>query len=412
MLRIRKHNIFTLLAIALTAVQTSAISQPATTTASVNGIEPIRIGAIFPLTGGSSDMGNSARIGAQVAVDQINLELGGMLGHKVVLVVRDDASNPDVGLKQSEDLVLKEKVHATVGFCNSGVAMKSLDFFQKNKHPLLVTCATGSAITGKYSAAESYIFRTSARDALQSQFLVDDLVLRKLKKVALLVDESGYGDAGLKDLEAALAKAGLKAHAVVRFKLGVKSLVDEIKQLKDSGADALIGWTVGPEQGVIAASKATVRWDVPQLGPWGLSHASAYSASNGAVNGAMMVQTVLPSPSLERHANFLRSYAKLSKEVPIGSMMSAAQTYDAVHLLFRAMFHTSGDLSGVAIKSALENLSKPYYGVVTTYINPFSNKDHDAISNNMLWLGTWRGGERSYAYKDDEAKSLTFRRKQ
>jgi branched-chain amino acid transport system substrate-binding protein len=372
----------------------------------------IKIGAIFPLTGGSSDMGTSARMGAQVAVDQINQEMGGLLGRKVQLVVRDDAANPDTGLKHAQDLVLTEKVAATVGFCNSGVAMKALDVFQTNKHPLLVTCATGSAITGKYPAAGSYIFRTAARDQLQSQFLVDEIVLRKLSKIALLVDDSGYGDAGLKDLEAALQKVGLKAHRVLRFKVGVTTLLEEVKQLKESGADALVGWTVGPEQGVIAASRAAAKWNVPQLGPWGLSHASAFSTSGGSVNGAVMVQTVLPNPGMERHANFLRGYAKLSKELPIGSMMAAAQSYDAVNLLLRAMFQTHSDLSGGAIKNALENISRPYYGVVTTYVNPFSNKDHDAISANMLWLGTWRNGERAYAYKDDADKAVVVRRKE
>lgn len=357
-------------------------------------------------------MGTSARMGAQVAVDQLNQELGGLLGRKVQLVVRDDAATPDTGLKHAEDLVLKEKVHATVGYCNSGVAMKALDVFQTNKHPLVVTCATGSAITGKYPAVESYIFRTSARDQLQSQFLVDDIVKRKLKKVALLVDDSGYGDAGLKDLEAALQKAGLAAHKVLRFKLGVKTLLDEVKQLKDAGADALVGWTVGPEQGVIAASRAAAKWDVPQFGPWGLSHASALSGSGGAANGALMVQTVLPNVGMERHASFLRGYAKLSKELPIGSMMAAAQSYDAVNLLLRAMFQTQSDLSGPRIKHALENISKPYYGVVTTYVSPFSNKDHDAISANMLWLGTWVNGERAYAYKEDAAKAVVLRRKE
>jgi branched-chain amino acid transport system substrate-binding protein len=393
-------------------MQCVAWAQPALVAADASDKNTIKIGAIFPLTGGSSDMGTSARMGAQVAVDQINQELGGLLGRKVQLVVRDDAATPDTGLKHAQDLVLTEKVVATVGFCNSGVAMKALDVFQTNKHPLLVTCATGSAITGKYPAAESYIFRTAARDQLQSQFLVDDIVKRKLKNVALLVDDSGYGDAGLKDLEAALQKAGLKAHKVLRFKVGVKTLLDEVKQLKDSGADALIGWTVGPEQGVIAASRAAAKWDVPQFGPWGLSHASALSGSGGAANGAFMVQTVLPNAGMERHASFLRGYAKLSKELPIGSMMAAAQSYDAVNLLLRAMFQTQSDLSGQRIKNALENIGRPYYGVVTTYVSPFSNKDHDAISANMLWLGTWANGERAYAYKEDAAKAVVVRRKE
>jgi branched-chain amino acid transport system substrate-binding protein len=102
----------------------------------------------------------------------------------------------------------------------------------------------------------------------------------------------------------------------------------------------------------------------------------------------------------------------LSKELPIGSMMAAAQTYDAVNLLLRAMFQTQGDLSGPRIKNALENLAKPYYGVVTTYASPFINKDHDAISANMLWLGTRANGERAFAYKEDAAKSVVVRRKE
>jgi branched-chain amino acid transport system substrate-binding protein len=373
--------------------------------------KPIRIGIIFPLTGGSSDMGNSARVGAQVAVNEIN-EVGGYLGRRLELVIRDDQANNDEGLKQAQDLVLKEKVVATIGFCNTGVAMKAVDVFQSNKHVLMVPCATGTALTAKYPAAESFIFRTSARDQLQTQFLVDEIVKRNLSKVALLVDTSGYGDAGLKDLEGALARAGLKAVAVTRFKVGVQNLEEEMKHLKASGADALIGWTVGPEEGVISAARAAVNWNVPQFGPWGLSHASAFAISKGKVEGTLMVQTVLPNIFMERNSAFLRNYTKLSKETPIGSMMSGAQTYDSVYLLLRAIFDSKGDLSGPALKKALENPSGTYRGVVTTYERAFSPTDHDAISANMLWLGTWRNAERGYAYKEDERRATILRRKE
>ena len=395
------------LATALSVVAPSAMAQaPA-----APGAQPIRLGLILPLTGGSADMGNSARVGAQVAVEEINA-VGGYLGRKLELVIRDDQANNDMGLAHAEELVLKEKVTATIGFCNTGVAMKALDVFQNNQHLLIVPCATGTAITAKYPAAESFIFRTSARDQLQSKFLVDDIVKRGLKKVALLVDTTGYGDGGLRDLEAALKAEGLTPHIVVRFKVGVKTLADEMKQLKDSGADALIGWTVGPEQGVISAARAAAGWNVPQYGPWGLSHGSAFEVSKGAVEGALMVQTVLPNPFMERNSAFLRGYARFSKERPIGSMMSAAQTYDSVHLLLRAMFVSRGDLSGKGLKNGLENLREPYRGVVTTYEKPFSNADHDAISANMLWLGTWRGGERTYAYKEDASRATVIRRKE
>jgi branched-chain amino acid transport system substrate-binding protein len=390
------------LALAGTALSLAAQAQSA---------PPIRIGLIFPLTGGSADMGNSARVGAQVAVDEIN-EVGGYLGRKLELVVRDDRADNDTGLKHAQELVTRENVAATIGFCNTGVAMKALDVFQSNKSVLIVPCATGTAITAKYPPADSYIFRTSARDQLQTQFLVDEVVKRGLTRVALLVDNSGYGDAGLKDLEAALGRAGLKPAAVVRFKLGVQNLEPEMQQLKASGADALIGWTVGPEEGVISAARAAVGWKVPQLGPWGLSHASAFATSQGRVEGTAMVQTIVPNFFLERNSTFVRHYAKVSNETLIGSMMSAAQTYDSVNLLLRAMFDSKGDLSGPALKRALENPSNIYRGVVSTYDRAFSASDHDAISGNMLWLGTWRNGERGYYYKEDERSASIIRRKE
>ena len=93
-------------------------------------------------------------------------------------------------------------------------------------------------------------------------------------------------------------------------------------------------------------------------------------------------------------------------------MMSAAQTYDSVYLLLRAMFDSKGDLSGPALKKALENPSGSYRGVLTTNERAFSPADHDAISANMLWLGTWRNQERGYAYKEDERRATIIRRKE
>lgn len=372
---------------------------------------PIRLGLILPLTGTSADMGNSARIGAEIAVDEIN-HAGGYLGRPLQLVERDDKADGDSGRQHAQDLVLKEHVLATIGFCNTGVAMKAIDVFQDNKSVLVVPCATGTAITARYAPADSYIFRTAARDQPQAQFLVDEIVRRKLRHVALLVDNTSDGDAGLKDLQAALQREGLQPAMVLRFPPGVRTLDVEMRQLKASGADALIGWTAGPEQGVISASRASVAWSVPQFGPWGLSHASAFQLSGGKVEGAAMVQTVLPNIFLERNSAFLRQYARHGQETPIGSMMSAAQTYDSVYLLLRAMIDAHADLGGPSLKRALENPSFVYRGVVSTYDHPFSATDHDAISANMLWLGTWRNQERAYYYKDDERKATLIRRKQ
>jgi branched-chain amino acid transport system substrate-binding protein len=79
--------------------------------------------------------------------------------------------------------------------------------------------------------------------------------------------------------------------------------------------------------------------------------------------------------------------------------------------MLRAVFQTKGDVSGPALKAALEDLREPYRGVVTTFERPFSKDDHDAFSDRMIWLGEWRGGNIVYHYPADARLSSVMRRK-
>lgn len=390
-------------ALALGAMQ-GAMAQPATT-------KPLRVGFICPFSGGSQDFGNSARLGAELAVKEIN-EVGGFLGRPVELVARDDKAQPDEGRRISEELVLKEKVDFTIGFCNTGVAMKALDVFQDNKHLLMVPVSTGSAVTAKYPAQSSYIFRMSARDTLQAAHLVDDVVKRGFTRVALFADKTGYGEGGFKDVEKFLADKGLKPAYIARFDLGVKSLTAQMQEAKAAGADVIIGYTVGPEAAVIAVSRAEAKFSVPFYGPWPISFRTVHEKSGGAAEGAIMVQTIIQDLSNERRSSFIARLKRHSGQAPIGSLMAAAQSYDAVHLMLRAVFQTKGDTSGDALKTALENLQRPYSGVVTTHDKPFSATDHDAFTRNMIWLGVWRRGEIQFFYPEDAKRAGFIRRKE
>jgi branched-chain amino acid transport system substrate-binding protein len=90
----------------------------------------------------------------------------------------------------------------------------------------------------------------------------------------------------------------------------------------------------------------------------------------------------------------------------------AAQSYDALHLMLRALFQSRGDTSGNALKRALENLERPYSGVVTTHDHPFDANDHDAFSRNMVWLGVWHRGEVRFFYPEDARRASYIRRKE
>lgn len=125
-----------------------------------------------------------------------------------------------------------------------------------------------------------------------------------------------------------------------------------------------------------------------------------------------MAQSIIQDLSNERRASFIARLKHSADKQTVSSLMAAAQSYDAVHLMLRVMFQTKGDLSGDALKAALENLERPYSGVVTTHDRPFSSSDHDAFTRNMIWLGVWRKGEVHFQYPEDAKRASIIRRKE
>ena len=321
--------------------------------ASAQGGPTLKVGVIGPFTGPSSDFGVPMLQGIQLAAEEINA-VGGYMGRHLELVIKDDQGNPDIGLKGAKELVAAG-VAATIGFCNTGVAQKSLEVFQNAKLPLIIPCATGTPLTTQYPAPESYIFRTSARDAIQAPYVVEDIVRRGWTHVAIFADTTGYGEAGLKDVVAALAAKNLKAVHIARFPLGVKDLRTELTAAREAGADVVFSYTVGVENAVIAVGRKELKWRVPQVGAWPLSFPFFINGAKDAAEGAMMAQTFIAEPSNERRAAFLSAYRHKFQQ-PMAVPMAAAQGYDSTYLLAFSLFGVrDGNPTGPVLKAALEN---------------------------------------------------------
>ena len=395
------------LALALSAALLGGIAPQAS---AATATTTVRVGLIGPFTGGSADFGNSMRNGVELALAEINA-LGGYVGRQIELVVRDDQGNPERARQMSEELI-KEGVVAAIGFCNTGNAIKSMDIYQAARVPLIVPCATGTPITATYPPAQSYIFRTSARDSLQVPFVVNEAVRRGWTKIAVLADNTGYGESGLKDLTRALEAHKLKPVYVGRFDIGVKDASDIVRQARDAGAQTLFTITVGPENAVIGRAREALGWKVAQIGPWGLTFPTYIQAAKSAAEGTLMAMTFVAEPTNERRSSFLSNYRRHHKTEQIPVPIAAAQAYDTPYLLTYAMLTIKQPgFDGTAVKRALETNDRPYYGVVATYKNAFSSTDHDAMTENMLYLGTVRNGAVTFANPDDAKRNLIVQRK-
>ena len=375
--------------------------------------EPIKIGISGPFTGGSSSMGVSMRDGVKLAISEIN-KAGGVLGRQLVGVERDDEARNELGVQIAQELINKEKVVATVGFINTGVALASQRFYQEAEIPVFNNVATGTVVTQQFAAPKektNYIFRNAANDIIQSAMIVDEAITRRgFKKPAILADSTNYGQLGREDLVRALAAKGVKPVAEEKFNIKDTDMTAQLLRAKEAGADVILTYGIGPELAQIANGQAKLGWKVPLIGSWTLSMSSFIDTSAANGDGAMMPQTFIQTPNTPRRKAFIEAYQAAYKTERMPSPVSAAQGYDSIYLLAAAI-KQANSTDGRKIREALENLNTKVDGVITVYDHPFTAADHEAISGNIPVFGLVKDGRVVAAHDEDVAGDKAIRTK-
>ncbi len=262
--------------------------------AGASSAQAIRIGLSGPFSGGSSPMGESMRNGVRLAVAEINAT-GGIGGRPIELVERDDRANNDEGARIATELA-QMKVAATIGIVNTGVGLASIDIYQGARIPLMIAVSTGPVLTRKYAPPASlanFIFRISPTLDLEARMVAEDLKKRSIARIALMADDTAYGDSGTAAFGEAARLAGLDLVSVQRFRIGDTDMRRQLQHARTAGAQAVVGWGIGPELAQLARGMAAMRWQVPLLGSWTLSMRNFINAAGSAGEGALMPQTFI-----------------------------------------------------------------------------------------------------------------------
>jgi branched-chain amino acid transport system substrate-binding protein len=387
----------------LTLATTTALIAPAL------AADPIKVGLSGPFTGGSSSMGVSMRDGVKLAVDEIN-KAGGVNGSMIQLVERDDEAKNEVGVQVSQELINKEKVVATLGFINTGVAQAGQRFYQEAEIPVINNVATGSILTRQWPDQKTnYVFRTSANDTIQSAMIADEAVKRQgFKKPAILADSTNYGQLGREDMTKALAKFDVKPVATEKFNIGDTDMTAQVLKAKEAGADVILTYAIGPELAQIANAMAKLGWKVPLIGSWTLSMASYIDTAGPNGDGAIMPETFIEMPTTPKRKAFIDAYHKAYGGDRMPSPVSAAQGYDSAYILAAALKQAKST-DGRKLREALENLQDKIEGVVTVYDHPFTATDHEAISANIPVMGLVKNGRVIPAHAEDVAGDKAMR---
>lgn len=128
------------------------------TTALAQDQEPVRIGAIYILSGNAATYGEFARNGAYLAAEEIN-SAGGILGRPIELIFEDSEGSAEVAIRAARRLAFEDDVDVLIGLDSSGVANALAPTVPELQRPFIITHAATPDVTGKL--CNDYVFRVS-----------------------------------------------------------------------------------------------------------------------------------------------------------------------------------------------------------------------------------------------------------
>ncbi|MEI5667145.1 ABC transporter substrate-binding protein [Bosea sp. CCNWLW174] len=352
---------------------------------------------------GAAELGLSGLYGFQAAIDDLNAQ-GGVLGRKVVGVVRDDAGAPPKSIQNMNELIDNEKVAAVVGPTNSGNALAWLHIPQQKKVPVISHVATATDITARYAKEpQNYIFRVSMVDREQLALLAAYAVkASKSKNIAIIADTTGYGQAATKDLQEILTLHGIKPVGIEKFGPKDTDMTSQLAKLKAAGADMIITGSLADATAQVLKSMEKMDYYPGLLSTWG-------SINTPLVNIAgpkLAEKTIFAASTTEDASDRAAALHKrlVAKHPNMPAFVSAAQGYDAV-MLIAAAINQAGGTDGPKLQAALENLGA-VQGIIKKYEKPFSKEQHEALGVADFHLAQWKDG-RVVKLDDAVVKSLT-----
>ena len=173
------------------AVTALAVLVTVLVTAGAYAQAPIRIGASLALTGTYAKPGKYGHEGYQLCAKELNAR-GGLLGRKVELVVYDDRSDPQTGVRLYEKLITEDKVDVVMGPYSSPITEAVANVTEKHRKLMVAPLASTTSI---FKKGRTYIVMVVSPAEAYLEGFVDMAARRGLKTIAFIYEDTLFAKA-------------------------------------------------------------------------------------------------------------------------------------------------------------------------------------------------------------------------
>jgi len=350
--------------------------------------EPIKIGAVFSVTGPAAKLGGPEKNTALMVVEQINAA-GGVLGRKIEVIIEDDQGEEERTVNAIQKLINLDNVVAIIGPTRSGNGIAAAAICEEAGVPLVSCAATWVQLFPGNDTTQPmyrYVFKTPQNDSHCARTIFADCNAKGFTRVAFITGTTGFGAMGRAELMNSAPEFGLTVVADETYPPEASDLTPQLTRIKAQNPQALINWSIVAAQGLIAGQVRQLNMDLQLYQSHGFGNKGYIQpAAEGILfpAGRLLVTGDI-DPSHVQYpvlTKFKQDYeSRFNEEVST----FAGHAYDALHLVVNAI-EAQGSVERDAIRDGLET-QKGFVG--TAGVFNMSPTDHCGLTDEAFAMLT------------------------
>lgn len=358
--------------------------------------KPVKIGAIFSVTGPAAYLGAPEAKTARMLVEKINAA-GGVNGRKLDLVLKDSGGSPEKAVSFAKQLIEEDKVLAIIGPSTSGETMQIKAICEENKM-LLLSCAAAEVIVNPLA---KYVFKVAPKDSQGVIWIYRTMKEKGIRRIAVLSSNDGFGSAGKKQLEDLAKGEGIEILVDEVYDKQATDLTDILTKVKGKpGVQAVMNWSIVPAQSIVAKNMKQLGLDMPLFQSHGFANRKYAEQAGVAAEGILFPASriVVADELAEDHPQkkvvtaYKQDYETMFKE---DVSTFGGHAYDSLLIIVEAL-KQAGQPDREKVRDAIENL-KGFVG--TAGVFNFSATDHTGLDLDAFAMLTVKNGKFTFYKK-------------
>ena len=316
--------------------------------ASVFSQETIKIGVITDRVGPAKPYSEPTLEGILFGADEIN-KAGGVLGRRLELLIEDDQGRPDISAAMARKLVDAGAVFI-LSITLTPATQQQQNVTLEAKTPQMTPMNSGDTLTTQLP--NPYFWQTGPLGSVQIATLLAHARAKKLKRDALISDNSDLGQLLAKFFRAGLEKSGIEVVTEEVVPRGATSAEPQMQKVRAAKPDAMfMAGVLTPENVLILRAYRQMGLKFPIHSSYNLSVPQYMSVAKGLLNGITFVDAYDPQKPEVR--KFEADYKKATGKLPYNIH---GYGYDGIRMVAEAI-KRAGSADKEKIRAAMQSLT-------------------------------------------------------